>query len=176
MKFSSTVVKASVIIIFSISCSFKSFSQTIYAGAIHSMSLCYGSVQPNVIYSWGSGFLGDATSNPHYLPQPVMNLTDVITIWGGYYDNFAMKSDSTLWAWGYNSYGELGDGTIYPRSYVCHIQSITNVIAMSLGFAHTVALKSDGTVWTWGWNEFGQLGMAQRLLVVIVPFPCMYQG
>jgi len=26
-------------------------------------------------------------------------------------NSFAMKTDGSLWAWGYNKYGQLGDGT-----------------------------------------------------------------
>ena len=33
-------------------------------------------------------------------------------IGSGYYRGLAVKSDGTVWSWGYNNYGQLGDGVI----------------------------------------------------------------
>ena len=34
----------------------------------------------------------------------------------GYLHSMAVKSDSSLWSWGYNGYGQLGDGTVMNRT------------------------------------------------------------
>jgi len=70
----------------------------------------------------------------------------------------ALKSDGTLWAWGYNLFGQLGDGTTNNRSYPVQVSSFKDVKAVAVGSGYTVALKNDGTLWTWGYNGFGQLG------------------
>src|SRR3990167_4891225 len=70
----------------------------------------------------------------------------------------ALKSDGTVWAWGYNDDGQLGDGTTTNRSTPVQISGLSDVTAIAGGWSHTIALKSDGTVWAWGNNEDGRLG------------------
>ncbi|EKE19915.1 MAG: hypothetical protein ACD_8C00086G0006 [uncultured bacterium] len=76
----------------------------------------------------------------------------------GYYHNLALKSDGTVWAWGYNYYGRLGDGSTINRIVPVQVSGLTEVSAISAAFGHSMALKSDGTLWTWGYNNRGQLG------------------
>lgn len=59
----------------------------------------------------------------------------------------SLKPDGTVWAWGYNYYGQLGDGTTTNRSTPVQVSGLTNVIAIAAGGSFSVALKSDGTVW-----------------------------
>jgi alpha-tubulin suppressor-like RCC1 family protein len=68
-----------------------------------------------------------------------------------------LKSDNTVWATGWNNFGQLGDGTEDSRSNP--VQVLSGFTAISAGFRFTVYLKSDGTVWATGQNEYyGQLG------------------
>lgn len=76
----------------------------------------------------------------------------------------ALMSDSTVWAWGVDAYGQLGNGeytTDCPPAVVLGQGGsgvLTNVVAVAGGLMFTVALRSDGTVWTWGDNEYGEFG------------------
>ena len=92
------------------------------------------------------------------MPLEVSGLDDVIAIAAGGYHSLAVKSDGTVWAWGYNGEGQLGDGTTTSRSAPVLVSGITGVIGIAGGDAHTLALKSDGTVWGWGYNGDGELG------------------
>ena len=76
----------------------------------------------------------------------------------GDYHTVILKADGTVWAWGYNGYGQVGDGTTTDRAAPVQITSLTNVIAIDAGAYHSIALKSDGTVWAWGVNSSAQLG------------------
>src|SRR5208283_256083 len=64
----------------------------------------------------------------------------------------------TLWAWGYNGYGELGNGTTTNSYTPVQVNNLVNVIAVAGGYEHSLAVQSGGTVWAWGYNGYGELG------------------
>ena len=71
----------------------------------------------------------------------------------------AIKTDGTLWLWGYNFYGQLGNNsTTSLSSPVQTVAAGTNWKQVSIGGHHTAAIKTDGTLWTWGSNSGGELG------------------
>lgn len=72
--------------------------------------------------------------------------------------SITLKSDSTLWVWGNNYYGQLGDSTTTERLSPIQVGNDTNWVSISAGSSHTMALKSNGTLWSWGSNEYGRLG------------------
>ena len=82
----------------------------------------------------------------------------------------AIKTDGTLWTWGYNSDRQLGDNTATTRSIpVTTFAGGTNWKQVAGGDDHTAAIKTDGTLWTWGGNLYGQLGdntVTQRITPV----------
>ncbi len=57
------------------------------------------------INSWGTTYPCSTT------PVQVSWLANVIAIETGDDHTIALKTDGTVWAWGYNNYGQLGDGT-----------------------------------------------------------------
>ena len=69
----------------------------------------------------------------------------------GHMYSFAIKNDGSLWAWGYNEYGQLGDGTTENKS--APVKIMDDVTAVSAGLLHSFAIKSDGSLWAWGDNR-----------------------
>jgi len=62
----------------------------------------------------------------------------------------------SLWATGWNSYGQLGDGTTYSKS--SPVKVMDDVKAVAAGYSHTMIIKNDGSLWATGANWYGQLG------------------
>jgi alpha-tubulin suppressor-like RCC1 family protein len=72
-----------------------------------------------------------------------------------------LKSDGTLWTWGWNSLLQLGDPSVpvnAERVTPAQVPGLTDVVAIAAGANHNLALKRDRTVWAWGYNGTGQLG------------------
>ena len=127
------------------------------------------------VWTWGSGYqgeLGNGTTGS-FSPTPVEvvspsgggALTGIVQIAAGAEHALALRSDGTLWTWGYDAYGELGLNQ--PAGYYSKPSEVvspsgsgalTGVVDMSGGYLFSVALRSDGTVWSWGRNIQGQLG------------------
>ena len=76
------------------------------------------------VWTWGANFDGklgiglDPTNFPRSLvpvevhgPGNAGYLNSVKAIMGGEIHNVALKSDGTVWTWGWNAFGQLGNGT-----------------------------------------------------------------
>jgi alpha-tubulin suppressor-like RCC1 family protein len=66
----------------------------------------------------------------------------------------AIKTDGTLWTWGFNGSGQLGVNDIISRTTPVQEFTSSTWVQVSCGAEHTVAIKTDGTLWTWGNNSF----------------------
>jgi alpha-tubulin suppressor-like RCC1 family protein len=134
--------------------------QTIAGGFYHSLAL----KSDGTLWAWGRnnyGQLGTGTTTDSNTPvkvSEVSGLSGVQAIDGGFYHSLALKSDGTLWAWGYNKYSQLGAGTTTDSSTPVKVIGLSDVKAISSGGHHGLALKNDDTLWAWGKNEFGALG------------------
>ena len=71
----------------------------------------------------------------------------------------AIKTDGTLWIWGYNAQGQLGtNDTTNRNTPVTTFAGGTNWKQVSAGYSNTAAIKTDGTLWIWGNGDNGKLG------------------
>jgi alpha-tubulin suppressor-like RCC1 family protein len=120
------------------------------------------------LWTWGfngNGQLGDGTTVSKSSPATtVAGGTTWSQVACGYFNSAAIKTDGTLWTWGYNQNGQLGDGTtINKSSPVTTAGGGTNWRQTSAGFGNSTAIKSDGTLWTWGSNSYGSVGTGTTL-------------
>ncbi len=84
----------------------------------------------------------------------------------GYNHIVALKTNGTLWGWGYvpgvgnGATGSLAANTIYNTVVKAPFQlgTATDWKTVSAGTFSSLALKNDGTLWSWGFNTSGQLG------------------
>ena len=130
----------------------------ISAGGAHNLAL----KTDGTVWAWGDntfGQLGDgSTAENSNTPVQVKNLSGVKAIAAGEDYSLALKTDGTVFSWGYNWAGQLGDGTTTQRNTPVAVKNLSGVSAIATGRAHSLALKSDGTVRSWGNNALGQLG------------------
>ena len=68
------------------------------------------------------------------------------------FSRIAIKTNNTLWAWGFNPDGILGLNDVINRSSPVQIGTATNWSKVGQGQGGTCffAIKTDGTLWTWG--------------------------
>ena len=126
------------------------------------------------LWAWGYNgdySIGDGTDTDQYSPVPVVfeadtsvPLSDVIAASAAISHTLALRSDGTVWAWGWNPYGEIGDGTTDDHLAAVQVVGIggvgflTDVVAIDAGNYFSTALLGDGTMVAWGGNYEGQLG------------------
>jgi len=67
-----------------------------------------------------------------------------------------IKTDGTLWAWGYGGSGWTGLNNTTNYSSPVQVPG-TTWARVAAGTDQVVANKTDGTLWTWGQNGYGQL-------------------
>ncbi|MCF8423809.1 MAG: T9SS type A sorting domain-containing protein [Bacteroidia bacterium] len=104
----------------------------IEAGYNHSLAI----KTDGTLWAWGDGGygqLGDGTFFGKWIPVQIVTATNLSQITAmGSNTTFAIKTDGTLWAWGWNVYGNLGDGTNFGKNLPQNISSngclITSVI------------------------------------------------
>jgi alpha-tubulin suppressor-like RCC1 family protein len=137
------------------------------------------------VWTWGDnsdGKLGTGQTNSLYVTTPVevhdaANVSffnSVKLVMGGEEHNVAVKTDGTVWSWGWNAYAQLGNGTfndswVPTQTGLTANPPLTNVIKLGGRPYFTLAVKSDGTIWAWGMNQYGQMGNGTVNSPVTVP-------
>lgn len=112
------------------------------------------------LWSWGInspyGSVGDNTNISKSSPVQIPGSWTSVS--GGNYFVLAIRSDNTLWSWGYNAYGELGlpipGGNVF-RSSPVQIGSNTNWTKVAAGKGGAMAYNSSNQLFVWGRNAGG---------------------
>jgi alpha-tubulin suppressor-like RCC1 family protein len=69
----------------------------------------------------------------------VLELEGVTAIAAGSHHSLALLKDGTVWAWGYNGYGQLGDGTVQSRDRPVKALELKGVKVIDAGGYHSLA-------------------------------------
>jgi alpha-tubulin suppressor-like RCC1 family protein len=151
--------------------SYRSTPITTFAGGANWKQVSAGNAYSGAIKTDGSLWVWGLNGNGQLgLNQaPIFQALTPTTIFGGG-NNWrqisfgslhaaAIKTDGTLWTWGYNIYGQLGDNTNVQRSTpVTTFAGGNDWKQVSCGGNFTLASKTDGTLWAFGDNFEGRLG------------------
>ena len=110
------------------------------------------------LWMWGQnnyGQLGQNNTTRYSSPVQIPGTTwstdpKSLTIGGAF--AAAIKTDGTLWAWGYNNTGRLGlnQGPGNNFSSPTQVGTDTTWDSIDAGSATCFATKTDGTLWSWG--------------------------
>jgi alpha-tubulin suppressor-like RCC1 family protein len=118
------------------------------------------------LWTWGNngqGQLGLGNTLNYSSPKQVGALTNWALIVPGFANsqmNTSIKSNGTMWSWGYNWCGQLGIGTNSGcgKSSPAQIGTDSNWSTVSSSYS-SLAIRTDKTLWSWGCNSYGQLGL-----------------
>jgi alpha-tubulin suppressor-like RCC1 family protein len=119
------------------------------------------------LWCWGAnqyGQLGTGDTEPRASPVQIdpENLGgNVDVVVAGAFHTCVTRTDSTMWCWGANQFGQLGVAGSMPRLVPVPLDFpdlAGGVPLVSAGGFHTCAAKTDGSLSCWGSNREGQLG------------------
>ena len=115
------------------------------------------------LWSWGYNYGGSLGLNNRIFkssPTQVGSLTSWQSIGGSVQgSSFGLKTNGTLWAWGYGTQGQLGQNSTGYISSPVQVGALTTWLSISGGYSSIAAIKTDGTLWSWGTNAYGELGL-----------------
>lgn len=103
------------------------------------------------VWAWGwnaAGELGNGTNTGSYVPVQVLGLSRVAAISMSFVvagHGLALRTDGTVWAWGYNAKGQLGDGTTTNCNLPVLVSGLEGVIAIAAGGLHSLAVTAAGS-------------------------------
>ena len=123
---------------------------------------------------WSAGYnhrgqLGDGTTTSTTLFHKVKgengvgylsNIVQIAAAGGG--TSYALTADGSVYAWGYNYYGQFGTNTTSGESanvYPVKTQKVSNIIQITAQELSLMMLDADGSVWATGYNNYGGLGI-----------------
>jgi alpha-tubulin suppressor-like RCC1 family protein len=142
---------------------------------------CMALLKDGTLWSWGSNTVGDGTvatgsigqgSVTLYLlvPTQVGTDTDWVDIAQGTYGGLGLKSDGTMWGWGYDIWGQFGGGVINTIIYTpTKIGIATDWAKIYTNGVVSFAIKTNGDLYTFGNNAGYATGLGIAVGNTLVP-------
>ena len=123
------------------------------AGAEHTLAL----KTDGSLWAWGRnryGQLGNGQFEQRFgtqaNPLPTKVGDGYVAILAGAHHNLGLRADGSLWAWGWNDYGQVGDGSLESRATPIQVASgIAKLLSANIS---SLALGQDGKTYVWGYN------------------------
>jgi alpha-tubulin suppressor-like RCC1 family protein len=146
----------------------------IATGSLHNLAV----KSDGTVWAWGFNYygqVGNGTSGGNALsPVQVKGLTGVTAVAAGGFTSFALKSDRTVWAWGYDGQGQLGNATSDEKAHSTptKVKNLSTAVAIGAGASHGLAVLADGSVSAWGDNQTSELGTATTATCGAYSSPC----
>jgi alpha-tubulin suppressor-like RCC1 family protein len=118
------------------------------------------------LWTWGpngNGQVGNgSTAGPVAVPYQIQPGQTWLATAASPNFSVALRSDHTIWSWGFQGYGSLGHGTDGGGggnvTTPTQVGVATDWSSVTVGSYNTMALKQDGSLWGWGWNINSSLG------------------
>lgn len=154
------------------------FSQ-VTAGNVHACAVG----TDTTMWCWGSasyGQTGQGNTTQQNSPVPIMNPAGGWTsVSAGALYSCGIRSDTTMYCWGQNAFGEIGQGfSGTPQTTPVAVTSpaATGWVQVSAGFQHACALRSDTRIYCWGSDGSGRLGLGAGAPPALSPTPVSGAG
>jgi alpha-tubulin suppressor-like RCC1 family protein len=117
----------------------------------------------DTIWCWGGngdgatgyGQLGDGTFENRPSPVQVAGIDDALEVDAGGWTTCAVRSDGSVWCWGYGEQGTLGDGNSANSASPVRVSGIGDAQAVSVGRFKACAIRGDSSTWCWGATSWG---------------------
>jgi alpha-tubulin suppressor-like RCC1 family protein len=144
----------------------------VFCGANHTMVL----MTDGTLYAAGRNDLGQLGLGHTNITSSLTKVTPITgktisNVFCGANHTMVLMTDGTLYATGYNTWGQLGLGNQNPTNSLTQVTSITGTISnISGGEFHTMVLMTDGTLYATGRNNLGQLGLGNNSNTIYTSF------
>ncbi len=137
--------------------------ESVSLGGAHSAAI----KTDGTLWLWGLGSSGRLGTNGIATRSSPVQTVSGGTNWKsvslGNAHSAAIKTDGTLWLWGYGNQGQLGNTNSSRSSPIQTVSGGNNWRNISVGGNSTAAIKTDGTLWLWGSGSAGVLGTNNRI-------------
>ena len=124
----------------------------------------------NEFGSLGQNSTNALVNNAYHRSSPVQIGNDSWSDVSTFDHTLAIRSDKTLWAWGYNNNGQLGNNkrdqysssdvkspTLISSDSWKSVLAVKRIEVANTGYT-SIGIREDDSVWTWGNNFKGELG------------------